>query len=202
MDPLLVYPGHGGQDVLSRLIKALQYVGLAAILIGMGWPAVDGGLIRDDVLYTVANPHVTEPVGFAALLGAPLWPYEETGLYRPLTTWSFRADQVVSEAIDDPITSGRAFICHLHNLILNALAAILFVLLLQRMGIGFALAWCGGLLFAATWFPWLNRKGLLPTALATALVISTVTIWWPALLPARVVQRGGGCWEQREAALR
>ncbi len=100
---------------------------LLAIVVGL--PSIEGGLIRDDRLYLTRNPHVTDPVGPMILLTAPLWPYEDLGLYRPLATASFRFDWLVSD-----VSEGHAPMAHLHNLILNGAAALLLAVLLSRLG--------------------------------------------------------------------
>lgn len=175
---------------MSRSAGVAAWTAVTLILVALGWPAVNGGLIRDDVLYTTGNPHVTEPVGFGTMLGSPLWPYEEVGLYRPLTTWSFRLDWLISDAFDVPFTTQTAPVSHVHNLALNAIAAVLFGLLLRRLGFSASLATAGALLFGAhparsEAFLWISgRAECLMTvfALGTLLVTARGRLGWIGLV--------------------
>lgn len=139
---------------------------------------MSGGLIRDDHLYTTRNPHVTEPVGIGTFLSSPLWPYEDIGLYRPLTTASFRIDYALGESLGEPVTAERAIVPHVHNLLLNAIGALLFATLLRRLGTRPRVALACALLFAthparSEAFLWISgRAECLMTALSLgALVI-------------------------------
>ena len=133
---------------MSLGARASAWIGLAVVAAAVGWPACAGGLIRDDVLYTVGDPFVTEPVDVGDRLSAPLWPYEETGLYRPFTTWTFRLDWVISQAFDLPMDAASAPVPHAQNLIWNAAAGVLFGLLLIRLSIARGIALVAAAVFA------------------------------------------------------
>ena len=117
---------------MSGWKERLQGPAIVAFALAVGLPAIAGGLIRDDHLYITRNPHVTESVGVGTLLSSPLWPYEDVGLYRPLTTASFRLDFVLGETLTAPITAERAIIPHVHNLVLNGIGAVLLGMMLLR----------------------------------------------------------------------
>ncbi|MAB88789.1 MAG: hypothetical protein CMJ90_04935 [Planctomycetes bacterium] len=171
---------------MSGWKKSLQGAALVALALVVGLPAITGGLIRDDYLYTTHDPHVTEPVGFATLLSSPLWPYEDVGLYRPLTTASLRLDFLLSQTLGTPITGERALVPHVHNLLLNGIGAALLFLTLLRLGVPAAGAFVAAAVFAvhparSEAFLWISGRAeclMTAFALGAVLIVLGGTSWW------------------------
>ncbi|MEM7201693.1 MAG: tetratricopeptide repeat protein [Planctomycetota bacterium] len=119
-----------------------------ALAFGSGWPALRGGLIRDDLPYVDANPHVTQPVSLGLLLAVPFQPEHSIGLYRPVTTASFRLDYIATLAFGLPCNLQSAPWFHGTNFALAGLAAWLLWCLARRAGLPAWLAASAAALFA------------------------------------------------------
>lgn len=126
--------------LLLRLVPAL-------VAIAVGLPAIDGEFVRDDWLYVVTNPHVIAPVSLHEMFSEPFQPDNELGLYRPVTTLSFRVDLILSLVLTGKAPHPVVF--HLTNLLLAAAAAVLVFELGRRLGLGEPGAFAAALLFAA-----------------------------------------------------
>ena len=124
-------------------------LGLPLLLVAIvGWPSVSGGLIRDDVLYITSNPHVIEPVPVSLILGTPFQPDLELGLYRPLTTLSFRLDYLVSQLTQTQVSPESARVFHLTSLALAGVSALLLGSLARALGCSTLISLAVAALFA------------------------------------------------------
>ncbi len=126
-----------------RTFAAAFAAALAGFLIGL--PCLNGGFVRDDYLYVATNPQVIDDgYGVSAILGSPFAEHNETplGLWRPLTTASWRADRLLAGGASDTA------VFHIHNLVLNGIAGALVVLLAAAIGLPVLTAGIAGLLFA------------------------------------------------------
>ncbi|MAG58397.1 MAG: hypothetical protein CMJ83_19080 [Planctomycetes bacterium] len=116
--------------------RAVPYVLPFVLVFIAGHRCLGGGLIRDDVLYVVLNPHVSEPTPLSLTFGAPFQPEQRLGLYRPLTTLSLRIDCWLSHQIGSPPTVDGTSLFHVTNLLLAALAGIALFRLARGIGFG------------------------------------------------------------------
>jgi hypothetical protein len=98
---------------------------LAAILPYL--PAVRGEFLRDDVPYVLHNAVVVMDRPWSDLFTQSLPPHSPLGLYRPLTTLTFRLDRLVGGT--------QPLVYHLSSIALHALACVLLLFLLRRLGL-------------------------------------------------------------------
>ncbi len=119
---------------------------VGAMALGCAWPCIDGDFIRDDHLYIVANPHVVAAAPLTEIFAAPFAPDQDLGLWRPLTTLSFRMDMLLAHAFGRELPDPRT--AHLTNLLLAALSSALLVRLALQLGIAPTAALLAGLFFA------------------------------------------------------
>jgi len=129
--------------------RALPLLIPVLLAVGTGLPAVSGGLIRDDTLYVVLNPHVTEPTPPSLMFSSPFQPEHELGLFRPVTTQSLRFDFIISRVFNLPVNQDSAPVWHVTNLLLAAGAAALVYSLGRGIGFGPTAAGMAAALFAA-----------------------------------------------------
>ena len=123
-----------------------------ALLIGLpvlsyGSPSDASGLIRDDRLYVLMNEHVVNPTSLKSTFLTPFPPSAELGLHRPITTLSFRLDFLLSHHLGIPLNEDHAFLPHLTNLLLVALAAEVLRRLLIALGVSPMGALAAGVLY-------------------------------------------------------
>ena len=131
-----------------NLRRAIPIVLPVTLAILTGLPAVSGGLIRDDALYVVLNPHVTEPTPLSLMLSTPFQPEHELGLYRPVTTASLRLDFVITRWLGLPANPDSAPVWHLTNLLLAGAAAAMVYLLARPIGFSTTAAGMAACVFA------------------------------------------------------
>lgn len=112
-----------------------------------GWPSLRGAFIRDDVVYVARNPHVIGSASLAEILSAPFPPQGGLGLFRPVTTVSFRLDVLAGEALLG--TGLHPEVHHATNLLLAAAAAAVLAALARKLGFGPWAAAGAAALFAA-----------------------------------------------------
>jgi len=99
-----------------------------------------GSFFGDDVMIVAQNPMVRQ-FDLHAILFTDYWGSEaNSGLYRPLTIFSF--------ALNRALLGGEPWAFHAANVLLHAMASGLLGLLLTACGTGRAVAWGAALLFA------------------------------------------------------
>jgi hypothetical protein len=102
-------------------------------------PGLLDGFAYDDVPVIVGDPRIRSLSNLPAILTGGYWQNSDLAIYRPLTTLSFSVDWSLAPA--------NAAWFHFTNILLNAGAAVLVFMLLNRLfAAGPALA--GALLFA------------------------------------------------------
>jgi hypothetical protein len=129
-----------GRASITAAMLVAAILGIVAFI-----PSVDNQFVYDDLPAIVENPLVTQPGPWYRFWREPYWPRGVSidKLYRPLTTWSFRANVVLSGK-DRP--DARSF--HLANLALHALTGAGVALLAWRVTGRAWAAWLAGILFA------------------------------------------------------
>ncbi len=103
---------------------------------------LSGGFVLDDRTAIRHNP-IVHRGDLAEILSSDYWAgfhQDRSGLYRPLTTWSF--------ALNFRLAGSNPFPYHLTNLLLHALTALAFYAFCRRCTHREDLAWWAGLLFA------------------------------------------------------
>jgi protein O-mannosyl-transferase len=155
---------------LPRRSRVLGLAAVAALALALHGRTVGFGFtyLDDDALVLDQQSFLARPAAVAQAFGRRYAVAEvrDHAYYRPLT--------IASLAIDAQWSKTGAHGYHLTNVLLHALAAVLIVLLLRRLGHGDGVALWGGLVFAAhpalaeavAWIP--GRNDLLLVALALA----------------------------------
>jgi len=132
---------------------ALAAATAAALGVVAFWPALNHDFVFDDYAFIVSNPAVTRPGPWYRFWRLPYWPRELSPdkLYRPLTSWSLRANLVLSGEAE-AVAAGKATPSprpiHLTNLVLHALTSAGVAWLAWRLTHRAWPAWLAGALFA------------------------------------------------------
>lgn len=159
----------------------------AAILGAIAFvPSLDNQFVYDDLASIVQNPLVNQPGPWHRFWREPYWArgISPDKLYRPLTTWSFRANVTLSGQ-DKP--EPRSF--HLVNLALHALASAGVALLAWRAANRAWAAWLAGALFAT--HP-LHAEAVVTGYGRSELLAGLFGIWLMARY-VRPYREGAGC---------
>ncbi|MSR74575.1 MAG: hypothetical protein EXS14_03765 [Planctomycetes bacterium] len=174
------------KENLERLYWTFLVAGMALLC---AWPCIDGDFIRDDRLYVLANPHVVAAAPLAEVFSAPFAPDQELGLWRPLTTLSFRCDLIVAHTLGRELPDPRT--AHVTNMLLAALATVLLVRLALQLGFSSKAALFAGLFFAVAAARseavcWISGRAenLMCAATLGALVAAGLAGWRRTLLVA------------------
>jgi tetratricopeptide (TPR) repeat protein len=145
--------------LLARPLLLAQAFAIVAASFVIYWPALNGGLIWDDVWYITENPLLHNAAGLGKLWTTPgswveYYPLNQTVLWISYQLWG-----------EQPLGY------HLLSLALHVISALLVWRLLSQFGL--RLAWLGGLLFAihpvqvpsVAWICELKNTASLPPAL-------------------------------------
>ncbi|NUN93869.1 MAG: tetratricopeptide repeat protein [Verrucomicrobiae bacterium] len=160
-----------------RLTTCVAAACVALLALAAAAPSWWNGFVYDDAVYVAGNPVVTGRLSAWEAFTTSYPPgRSDQGLYRPLTTLSFRLDAQTWGAIRAGEWNGF----HFTNSLLHAACATLLFALARRLGLGRIAAGCGAAWFATSpaiseTFFWISARAALLAAIFTLIAALAAT---------------------------